>query len=120
MLGVAGIDFVKDDELQADSPHSPFKDRVTAVMRVINELADRTGKKIMFAFNLTDDLEAMLRHHDTVVAAGGTPRRPPELEQKPAALDWATSRGRSDARDSCRYPGMANKYGVFGGHGEPR
>ena len=26
----------------------------------------------MFAFNITDDLDAMLRHHDTVLAAGGT------------------------------------------------
>ncbi|MBM3847674.1 MAG: ribulose 1,5-bisphosphate carboxylase, partial [Verrucomicrobia bacterium] len=71
-LGEAGIDFIKDDELQADGPHCPLKDRVAAVMRVINELADRTGKKVMFAFNITDDLDAMLRHHDTVLAAGGT------------------------------------------------
>jgi len=71
-LGEAGIDFVKDDELQADAPHCPLKERVTAVMRVINVLADRTGKKVMFAFNITDDLDAMLRHHDTVLAAGGT------------------------------------------------
>ena len=71
-LGEAGIDFVKDDELQGDAPSCPFKERVTAVMRVVNELADRTGKKIMFAFNLTDDLEAMVHHHDDVVAAGGT------------------------------------------------
>lgn len=71
-LGEAGIDFIKDDELQADSPHSPFDERVAAVMPVINELADRTGKKVMYAFNVTDDLEAMRRHHDTVVAAGGT------------------------------------------------
>ena len=26
----------------------------------------------MYAFNITDDLEAMLRHHDTVLRAGGT------------------------------------------------
>ena len=71
-LGEAGIDFIKDDELQADGPHCPLKDRVAAVMRVINELADRTGKKVMFAFNITDDLDAMARHHDAVVAAGGT------------------------------------------------
>jgi len=71
-LGEAGIDFIKDDELQADSPHSPFDERVTAVMRVIDELADRTGKKVMYAFNVTDDLEAMRRHHDHVVGAGGT------------------------------------------------
>ena len=71
-LGEAGIDFIKDDELQADSPHSPLNERVAAVMPVINELADRSGKKVMYAFNVTDDLEAMRRHHDTVVAAGGT------------------------------------------------
>lgn len=71
-LGEVGIDFVKDDELQADAPHCPLKERVVAVMRVINALADRTGKKVMFAFNITDDLDAMLRHHDTVLAAGGT------------------------------------------------
>jgi ribulose-bisphosphate carboxylase large chain len=71
-LGEAGIDFVKDDELQADAPHCPLKERVAAVMRVINALADRTGKKVMFAFNITDDLDAMLRHQDTVLAAGGT------------------------------------------------
>jgi len=71
-LGEAGIDFIKDDELQADGPQCPLKDRVSAVMRVIDELAARTGKKVMFAFNITDDLDAMLRHHDTVVAAGGT------------------------------------------------
>ena len=71
-LGEAGIDFIKDDELQADSPGCPLKERVAAVMRVINELAQRTGRKVMFAFNITDDFEAMLRHHDTVLAAGGT------------------------------------------------
>ncbi len=71
-LGEAGVDFIKDDELQADSPLSPFNERVAAVMPVINELASQTGKKIMYAFNITDDLDAMRRHHDTVVAAGGT------------------------------------------------
>jgi ribulose-bisphosphate carboxylase large chain len=71
-LGEAGIDFIKDDELQADGPHCPLKERVAAVMRVVNHLAERTGKKVMFAFNITDDLDAMLRHHDTVLAAGGT------------------------------------------------
>ena len=32
-----GIDFIKDDELQADGPHCPFDERVRAVMRVVNE-----------------------------------------------------------------------------------
>ena len=40
-----------------------------AVMRVINDHAERTGKKVMFAFNLTGDLDQMRRRHDLVVDA---------------------------------------------------
>jgi len=71
-LAGAGIDFVKDDELLADPPHSRFDDRVDAVMRVIDEHAQRTGRKVMFAFNLTDEFDAMQRHYDKLVAAGAT------------------------------------------------
>ena len=71
-LAEAGIDFVKDDELMADPPHSPFDARLDAVMRVINAHADKTGKKVMYAFNVSDELDAMQRHYDKVVAAGGT------------------------------------------------
>jgi ribulose-bisphosphate carboxylase large chain len=67
----ADIDFIKDDELMADPPHSPFDERVDAVMRVVNAHADRTGKRVMFAFNLSDELDAMLRHYDKIVSAGG-------------------------------------------------
>jgi ribulose-bisphosphate carboxylase large chain len=68
----AGIDFVKDDELMANPSHSPFDERVDAVMRVINDHAQRTGKKVMYAFNISDELDAMQRHYDKVVRSGGT------------------------------------------------
>ena len=42
-----------------------------AVMDTIKEHADRTGKWVMYAFNVTDEADDMLRHHDAVVAAGG-------------------------------------------------
>ena len=71
-LVAGGIDFIKDDELQADGPHCPFEERVRAVMRVVNDEADRTGKKAMVAFNLTGDLDQMRRRHDLVLAEGGT------------------------------------------------
>ena len=67
-----GIDFIKDDELQADGPHCPFEERLGAVMRVVNEHADRTGKKVMYAANITGEIDEMLRRHDQVAAAGGT------------------------------------------------
>ena len=68
----AGIDFIKDDELMADPPHSPFDRRVDAVMRVINDHADRTGKRVMYAFNVSDELDAMLEHYDRIVDSSGT------------------------------------------------
>jgi len=68
----AGIDFLKDDELMANPPHSPFDERVDAIMAVINAHADRTGRKPMYAFNVSDECDAMRRHYDKVVAAGGT------------------------------------------------
>ncbi|CAN5213506.1 ribulose-bisphosphate carboxylase large subunit family protein [soil metagenome] len=68
----AGIDFIKDDELQSDGPYCPFDKRVHAVMRVVNEHRARTGRKVMFAFNLTGELDQMRRRHDLVVTAGGT------------------------------------------------
>jgi len=68
----AGIDFIKDDELQSDGPACPFNRRVEAVMRVINDHAQRSGKKVMYAFNLTGDLEQMRRRHDTLVKHGAT------------------------------------------------
>lgn len=67
-----GIDFIKDDELQADGPHCPFADRVEAVMRVIRNHADSTGKRVMFAFNVTGEIDQMLKRHDLVERAGGT------------------------------------------------
>jgi ribulose-bisphosphate carboxylase large chain len=67
-----GIDFVKDDELQSDGPHCPFAARVEAVMRVINAYAERTGKKVMFAFNVTGEVDEMRLRHDLVLRAGGT------------------------------------------------
>ena len=66
VLCEAGIDFIKDDELQADGPHCPFERRARAVMRVINGHAERTGKKVMYAFNITGELDEMRRRHDLV------------------------------------------------------
>ncbi len=72
ILADAGVDFIKDDELMANPPHSPFNERVAAVMSVVNEFADRTGKKIMVAFNISDEIDRMLEHYDTVLEHNGT------------------------------------------------
>ncbi len=71
-IAAAGIDFVKDDELQADGPHCPFEERLRAVMAVLDRHADRTGMRVMYAINITGDLDEMLRRHEQVAAAGNT------------------------------------------------
>lgn len=109
-LGEAGIDFVKDDELMADPPHSPLKERVRCVMREINDLAHKTGRKVMYAVNITDELDAMRRHHDCVVEAGGTCVM--------VSLNHVGLAGVSALRDRCALPihGHRNGWGMFTRH----
>jgi ribulose-bisphosphate carboxylase large chain len=71
-LCAGGIDFIKDDELQADGPACPFEDRVIAVMQAVNAAADKSGQKAMVAFNLTGEIDEMRRRHDFVRDHGGT------------------------------------------------
>ncbi len=71
-MAEAGLDFIKDDELQADGPASPFEARARSVMDVLNRHADRAGRKVMYAFNLTGEVNEMRRRHDLVRDLGGT------------------------------------------------
>lgn len=103
----AGLDFMKDDELMGDSPHSPFRQRVDAVMEVINRYADQTGKKPMFAFNLSGDLDDMLRRHDYVLSQGGTCIM--------ASLNWVGISGMLKLSEHTQLPihGHRNGWGLF-------
>lgn len=71
-LADAGIDFIKDDELLSSSANSKFEERVAAVMNVLNEHHSKTGKKVMFAFNLSGEMDEMLDRYETIVNSGGT------------------------------------------------
>jgi ribulose-bisphosphate carboxylase large chain len=70
-LAEAGLDFIKDDELMANPPHSPFQQRFDAVNDALRRYTDRTGRRVMYAVNITDELDAMQRNCDRIVAAGG-------------------------------------------------
>ncbi len=68
----AGVDFVKDDEKLMSPAYSSLSDRVRAIMPVILDHEQRTGKKAMYAFGISSaDPEQMLRDHDVVAEAGG-------------------------------------------------
>lgn len=71
-LAMAGLDFIKDDELNANPLFASLEDRVRVVMEEIDRAAQITGKSSMFAFNITGDMDELRRNHDLVAKAGGT------------------------------------------------
>ena len=68
----AGVDFIKDDEVCANPEHAPIAERVKAVMARARRWQDRSGKRVMVAFNITDEHEAMRRHAQLVEKEGGS------------------------------------------------
>ncbi len=72
VLAEAGIDFVKDDELMSSTANSSFDQRLGAVIKVINAHADKTGKKVMYAINISGEMDEMMSRYEKVVKAGGT------------------------------------------------
>jgi ribulose-bisphosphate carboxylase large chain len=109
-LCAAGVDFIKDDEVCADPAHAPLAQRVPAVMAVVREHQQRTGKHVMVAFNITDETDAMKRHADLVEREGGSCVM--------ASLNWCGHSGMQTLR---RHMGLAihghrNGYGALSRH----
>jgi 3-oxoisoapionate-4-phosphate decarboxylase len=68
----SGVDFIKDDEKLMSPVYSPLKDRVAAIMPLILDHEQKTGKKVMYAFGISHtDPDEMMRNHDVVLKAGG-------------------------------------------------
>ncbi|MCD2514129.1 ribulose-bisphosphate carboxylase large subunit family protein [Comamonas endophytica] len=109
-LCAAGVDFIKDDEVCADPAHAPLAQRVPAVMAVVREHQQRTGKHVMVAFNITDETDAMKRHADLIEREGGSCAM--------ASLNWC---GYSALQTLRRHTGLAlhghrNGYGALSRH----
>lgn len=106
----AGVDFVKDDEVCANPVHAPISERVTAVMAEIRAYRERTGREVMMAFNITDELDAMRRHAELVEREGGNCVM--------ASLNWCGLSAMETLRRSTPLAihGHRNGYGAFGRH----
>jgi ribulose-bisphosphate carboxylase large chain len=109
-LCAAGVDFIKDDEVCADPAHAPLAQRVPAVMAVVREHQQRTGKHVMVAFNITDETDAMKRHADLVAREGGSCVM--------ASLNWCGHSGMQTLRrhTSLAIHGHRNGYGALSRH----
>ncbi|MEV0009003.1 RuBisCO large subunit C-terminal-like domain-containing protein [Streptomyces sp. NPDC047973] len=71
-LAMSGIDFIKDDELNGNPPHAPLRERIKVVNEELDRAADATGRRTMYAFNITDDIGRLEANHDLVRETGGT------------------------------------------------
>ena len=68
----ADVDFIKDDEKLMSPAYSPLEARVKAIMPLILDREQRTGRKVMYAWGISSaDPDEMMRNHDVVLAAGG-------------------------------------------------
>jgi ribulose-bisphosphate carboxylase large chain len=70
-LGLAGLDFIKDDEVNADCPPTPLRDRVPQIIRALDEVESETGRRPLYAFNISDEVDHMLASADYIAEAGG-------------------------------------------------
>jgi ribulose-bisphosphate carboxylase large chain len=110
LLCEAGVDFIKDDEVCADPWHAPIAERVPAVMAKVRAYRDRTGREVMVAFNITDEIDAMRRHADLVAREGGNCVM--------VSLNWCGLAGILSLRRSTPLPihGHRNGFGAFARH----
>ena len=68
----ADVDFIKDDEKLMSPAYSPLEERVKAIMPLILDREQKTGRKVMYAFGISHaDPDVMMRNHDMVLKAGG-------------------------------------------------
>ena len=106
-LCAAGVDFIKDDELNADPTYAPFDERLQAVMPVLHRHADRLRRMPMYAINISGSIDEMLRRHDAVVRAGGTCVM--------ASVNWVGFAGVAHLRQHAQLPihGHRNGWGAF-------
>jgi len=66
-----GLDFIKDDELMADTAYNRIKERVRTITAALRRAEEETGEKTMYAFNITDRPSRLRELHDVVVEGGG-------------------------------------------------
>lgn len=66
-----GLDFIKDDELIADTVYNSIKDRTKTICAALKRAEGETGKKTLYAFNITDRPSRIRELYNIVIDSGG-------------------------------------------------
>jgi ribulose-bisphosphate carboxylase large chain len=67
---LGGIDFIKDDEALVNPKYCPLEERVSAVMEALDRAKQQTGKKTLYAVNITTRQDKLLELAEKVIQAG--------------------------------------------------
>lgn len=59
-LGMAGIDWIKDDELFGDTDYCRIEDRTKKAVEALKDVYEKTGKKVIYSPNITDRPDRMV------------------------------------------------------------
>lgn len=65
-----GVDFIKDDELVANPEYSPIEERVSRVMEALDKAQEETGEKTMYAVNVTDEVDKIVKNAEMALESG--------------------------------------------------
>lgn len=67
---LGGVDLVKDDEIFFVDDKAPFLERIRAFAQIAEEVAQQTGKPLLYAANLTGPVHELNERAKRAVAAG--------------------------------------------------
>jgi len=59
-LAMAGIDWIKDDELFSDTDYCTVKARVKVASEILKDVYEKTGKRVIYSPNITDRPDRMM------------------------------------------------------------
>ena len=67
---LGGVDFIKDDETLTNQRFNPIEERVTHVMEKLDLVREETGRKILYAVNVTSDYDHLFKNAETAIQHG--------------------------------------------------
>jgi ribulose-bisphosphate carboxylase large chain len=71
-IASGGVDLIKDDEALVNPKYCRLEDRVVKIMDALDKVREETGKKVLYAFNITmDRQDKMIEAAEVVKAHGG-------------------------------------------------
>jgi len=67
---VGGVDLIKDDETLTNQPFCPLEERVSRIMEKLDKAVEETGRKILYAVNVSAYHEKMMKLAQTAIGNG--------------------------------------------------